>query len=118
MAGALLPLLPNTNPHSKHIALCPPGLSSIISTLKRDAWEYYLSEYLDWSFVDFILNIIDVGASMGHMALLNLKCARNLQSATDFPGNISKEIESLCSLMHIHSPFPDSPSVFRGLGIY
>jgi len=55
MAGALLPLLPNTNPHSKHIALCPPGLSSIISTLKRDAWEYYLSEYLDWSFVDFIL---------------------------------------------------------------
>jgi len=75
MAGALPPLFPNTNPRSNHVALCPSGLPSVVSTLKRDTWEYYLSEYLDWSFVDFILNIIDVGASMGHMALLNLKCA-------------------------------------------
>ena len=109
MAGTLPPLHPNTNPHSNHVSLCPPGLTSIVSTLKRDTWEYYLSEYPDQSFVDSILNIIDVGASIGHMGPSKPQMCKNLQSATDFPGDISKEIESLCSLMHIHGPFQDPP---------
>src|SRR5882724_1809697 len=109
MAGALPPLYPRTNPRSNHVALCPSGLPSIVSTLKRDTCEYYLSEYPDQSFVDSILNIIYVGACISHMVPSKPQMCKNLRSATDFPGDISKEIESLRSLMHIHGPFQAPP---------
>jgi len=49
-----------------------------ISPLNRDAWNFHLADYLDRKFVDAILNIIDVGASIGHMGLPNLNHAEIL----------------------------------------
>jgi len=60
------PTRPNTDPRCNRWALCPPGLPHTYSPLNRDTWESHLSDYLDQEFVDAILNIIDVGASIGH----------------------------------------------------
>src|SRR5882672_6890009 len=63
------PVRPNTDPRCNRQALCPPGLPHTYSPLNRDAWESHLSDYLDREFVDTILNIVDVGASIGHLGL-------------------------------------------------
>jgi len=77
--------------------------------LNREAWGSYLSDYPDRCFVDSILNIIDVGASIGHLGPSRSQNCKNLQSATDFPDEISKEIESLRVLRRLHGPFKTPP---------
>jgi len=52
-----------------------------------------------------ILNIMDVGASVGHLGLPRIQSCKNLRSALDYKGDISKEINSLLSEGHIHGPF-------------
>ena len=54
-----------------------------ISPLNRDAWNFNLADYLDHKFINMILNIIDVGESIGHMGLLKSQLCRNLRSALD-----------------------------------
>src|SRR5882724_7912855 len=78
--GTLLPLRPHTNPHSNHVSLCPPGLPKAKSTLNRDAWEFYLSDYPDRCFVGSIINLIDMGASISHLGPSRSQNCKNLQS--------------------------------------
>jgi len=66
-----------------------------ISPLNRDAWNFHLADYPDREFVDAILNIIDVGASIGHVGLLKSQSCRNLRLALDHSPFISNEIQAL-----------------------
>jgi len=59
--------------------------------------------------VSGLLNIIDVGASIGHSGPLMSQLCKNLRSAIDHPDIISKEINSLVSEGRIHGPFVDLP---------
>jgi len=54
-----------------------------------------------------ILNIIDVGASIGHLGPQNSQLCNNLRSALDHSAIISKKIDSLLSGGHIHGPFSE-----------
>ena len=109
LPGALPPLHPNTNPCLNLTLLCPPGLPKAESTLNREAWKFYLLDYPDRCFLDSILNIIDVGTSIGHLVPSRSQICKNLKSATDFPSNILKEIESLHIQGCIHGPFKTPP---------
>src|SRR5882724_8807696 len=74
--GPLPPTCPNTDPCSNHLAYFPAGLLPAISPLKRDVWAAHLTEYPDRKFVDALLNIIDVGASIGHVGTQKYQPAR------------------------------------------
>ena len=100
---------PNTNPHCNHLALCLASLPPAISTLNRAAWDSYLTGYLNHKFVDVILNIIDVGASVGHLDLPKIQLCKNLRSALDHKLVISNKIHSLLSEGFIHGPFESPP---------
>ena len=99
---------PNTDPCFNRLALCLAGLLPAISTLNRASWDYYLTDYTDCEFVDVILNIIDVGASVGHLGLPKIQSCKNLRSALDHKLVILNEIHSLLSEGCIHGPF-ESP---------
>src|SRR5882672_10489147 len=109
IAGPAPPTQPNTDPHCYHWALCPPGLPHTYSPLNRDAWESHLSDYLDREFVDAILNIIDVGESIGHSGPPKNQLCKNLRSALDHKEVISKEVNSLLAEGCIHGPFEEPP---------
>ena len=66
-----------------------------ISPLNRDAWNFHLSDYLDHKFIDAILNIIDVGASIGHMGPPKSQLCRNIRSALDHSPVILNKIQAL-----------------------
>src|SRR5882724_3448670 len=87
------------------MALCPPGLPEATSPLIREAWRSHLTDYPDSEFMNTILNIIDVGASIGHSGPQISQSCNNLRSALDHKAVISKEIDSLCSEGHMHGPF-------------
>ena len=103
------PTHPNTNPCCNSLASCPAGLPPAISPLKRATWASYLAEYPDREFVSTLLNIIDVGASIGHVGTQKSQSCKNLQSALDHPDIISKEIDSLLKDGRIHGPFEAPP---------
>src|SRR5882672_12590547 len=107
--GPAPPTHPNTNPHCNSLALCPAGLPLATSPLKRATWASYLAEYPDCEFVDALLNIIDVGASIGHMGTQKLQSCKNLRSTLDHPGVISKEIDGLLKEGCIHGPLEAPP---------
>src|SRR5882672_11426756 len=104
-AGPIPPIRPNTDPHLNRLALCPAGLPPAISPLKRDIWAYHLADYLDHEFVATLLNIIDMGASIGHVGTQKSQSCKNLHSALDHPDIISKEIEGLLKDGCINGPF-------------
>lgn len=79
------------------------------SPLNRAAWDLHLVDYPERDFVDAILNIIDVGASIGHSGPPKSQSCKNLKSALDHPAVIAKEIESLLSQGRIHGPFAEPP---------
>jgi len=85
----------------------PPWSSPHLFPLNRDTWESHLSDYQDRVFMDAILNIIDVGASISHSGLLKNQSCKNLRSALDHKEVISKEINSLLAERHIHGPFEE-----------
>src|SRR5882724_4490202 len=60
------------------MAICPTGLPMAISPLNRDALIFHLTEYLDHDFMDAVLNIINVGASIGHSGLQKSQSCNNL----------------------------------------
>src|SRR5882672_12257017 len=60
---------PNTDLHCNHLALCPSSLPKASSPLIREAWDLFLADYPDREFVNGLLNIMDVGASIGHSGL-------------------------------------------------
>ena len=68
-----------------------------------------LADYPDCKFVSAILNIIDVGASIGHSGPQTSQSCNNLRSALDHSAVVSKEIDSLLSEGHIHGPFAEPP---------
>src|SRR5882724_11785980 len=68
-----------------------------------------LFDYPDHEFVNAILNIIYVGASIGHLGPQKSQLCKNLKSAMDHSAVISKEIYSLLSEGHIHGPFTQPP---------
>src|SRR5882724_4690712 len=103
------PIHPNTDLHCNCLALCPPGLPKASSPLIREAWDLLLTNYPDCEFVSGLLNIIDVGASIGHSGPLISQSCKNLRSTIDHPDVISKEINSLQLEGHIHGPFMEPP---------
>src|SRR5882672_4522750 len=107
--GPAPPTCPNTNPHCNSLALFPTGLPLAASPLKRATWASYLAEYPDHGFVDALLNIIDVGASIGHMGTQKSQSCKNLRSALDHPSIISKEIDGLLKEGRIHGPCEAPP---------
>src|SRR5882672_4986300 len=109
IAGPAPPTRPNTDPRCNCQALFPPGLPHTYSPLNRDAWESHLSDYQDQTFVDAILNIIDVGASISHLGPPKNQLCKNLRSALDHKEVILKEINSLLAERRIHGPFEDLP---------
>src|SRR5882672_3435032 len=108
-AGAPPPICPNTDPRCNHVALCPSGLPAAISPLIKEAWSSHLADYPDHEFVNAVLNIIDVGASIGHSGPQISQSCSNLRSALDHLSVISKEIESLHAEGCIHGPFREPP---------
>src|SRR5882724_9421235 len=80
---------PPTHPNCNHLASCPAGLPPAISPLDRDAWASNLEDYPDREFVDTLLNIIDVGAYIGHTGKHKSQSCSNLRSAMDHPDVIS-----------------------------
>jgi len=95
-AGVVPSAHSNTNPHCNHLALCPAGLRLAISTLNRAAWDFYLTDYLDCKFIDMILNIMDVGASVGHLGLPRIQLCKNLRSALDHKGLFQRKYMLFC----------------------
>src|SRR5882724_2334125 len=55
------------------------------------------------------VNIIDVGASIGHSGPRISQSCKNLRSSIDHPDIISKDINSLLSEGRIHGPFVELP---------
>src|SRR5882724_9950306 len=82
----------NTDLHCNCLALCPPGLPKASSPLIREAWNLFLTDYPECKFVSGLLNIIDVGASIGHLGLPISQSCKNIRSSIDHPNIISKEI--------------------------
>ena len=72
-------------------SLLTPGLPKAYSPLIRDAWDLLLTNYPDHEFVSSLLNIIDVGESIGHLGLPMSQLGKNSMSAID-KDIISKEI--------------------------
>src|SRR5882672_6768489 len=107
--GAPPPICPNTDPRCNRMALCPSGLPAAISPLIREAWSSHLTDYLDCEFINTVMNIIDVGASIGHLGPQISQSCSNLRSALDHWSIISKEIESLHAEGRIHGPFREPP---------
>ena len=103
------PIRPNTDLCCNWLALCPPGLPKAYSPLIRETWDSFLADYPDSKFVSGLLNIIDVGASIGHSGMLISQSCKNLRSSIDHPDIISKEINSLLSEGRIHGPFVEPP---------
>jgi len=89
--------------------LCPPGLPHTISPLNRDTWESHLSDYPNKEFVEAILNIIDVGASISHLGSPKNQSCNNFKSALNHEDVISKKIISVLLEGHIHGPFKEPP---------
>src|SRR5882724_3633196 len=77
------PAHPNTDSRCNSLALCPPGLPKASSPLIRDAWDLLLANYPDCEFISGLLNIVDVGASIGHLGPLMSQSCKNLRSAID-----------------------------------
>ena len=90
LVGPLPPTHPNTDPHCNHLAYFPAGLLPAIPPLKRDVWVAHLADYPDREFMDALLNIIDVGASIGHVGSQKSQSCKNLRSALDHLDIISK----------------------------
>ena len=109
-AGKNPPIRPNTDLCCNQLALCPPGLPKAHSTLIRETWDKFLTSYPDCEFVSSLLNIIDVGASIGHSGPPISQSCKNFKSAMDYSVVISKEIDSLLLEGHIHGPFTKPPS--------
>ena len=59
--------------------------------------------------MEAIMNILDVGASIGHLGLPKNQLCNNLKSALDHEDIISKEINSLLLEGRIHGPFEELP---------
>ena len=103
------PIHPNTDLCCNRLALCPDGLPKAKSPLIREAWDLLLADYPDRDFVNGLLNIIDVGASIGHSGPQTSQSCRNLRSAIDHHDAISKEVNSLLIQGRIHGPFTEPP---------
>src|SRR5882672_5585684 len=100
--GAPPPTHPNTDPRCNRVALCPSGLPAAIYPLIKEAWSSHLADYPDREFMNTVLNIIDVGASIGHSGPQISQSCSNLRSALDHRSITSKEIVSLHAEGHIH----------------
>src|SRR5882672_11506445 len=93
--GKIPPIHPNTDMCCNRLALCPPSLPKASSPLIREAWDLFLANYPEHEFVSGLLNIIDVGASIGHLGPPVSQSCKNLRSAIDHPDAISKEVDYL-----------------------
>src|SRR5882724_1379238 len=107
--GKNTPTRPNTDLRCNRLALCPDGLPKAKSPLIREAWDLLLANYPDRKFVNSLLNIIDVGESIGHSGPQTSQSCKNLRSAIDHHDVISKEVNSLLIEGRIHGHFMEPP---------
>ena len=97
----------NTNP------CCTPELSLLtphgLSPLCINAWEHYLHDYPDRTFVVTLLQIISFGASLGFIGDQHPQSCKNLKSAVEHNAFVCSSIEELTLSGHAAGPFPSPP---------
>src|SRR5882724_8351366 len=108
-AGKNPPIRPNTDLRCNQLAMCPPGIPKAYSPLIRETWDSFLADYPDHEFVSGLLNIIDMGASIGHCGPQISQWCKNLRSAIDHHDVISKEVNFLLIEGRIHGHFMEPP---------
>lgn len=102
-----LPLRPNTDPRCN--VPSPFSDTPIRSSLKPDAWQFYLQSYPDREFVKTLLHIITYGASVGFVGTSKPQNCKNLRSMLDYNDFVSQKLQDSISKQHVHSPFPSPP---------
>ena len=84
------------------------------SPLRINAWEHYLHDYPDRTFVATLLQIISFGADLGFIGDQHPQSCKNLKSAVEHNEFVSSSIEELTLSGHAAGPFPSPPlSNFR-----
>ena len=104
--GTPPPPRPNTNPCcNKPTPELSPLTPHMSSPLCIDAWEHYLHEYPDRTFVATLLQIISFGANLGFIGDHHPQSCKNLKSAVEHDAFVGSSIEELTSSGHAAGPF-------------
>ncbi|KAL7278212.1 hypothetical protein ACG7TL_008187 [Trametes sanguinea] len=103
------PARPNTDPRCNSHLLRSGDSRPANSSLQRDVWAAYLTDYPDQHFVSSLLHIIDFGAALGFIGSAKSQDCRNLTTALDHPATVSADIAALLPRQRIHGPFPAPP---------
>jgi hypothetical protein len=86
----------------------------VLSPLHINAWDHYLHDYPDRTFVAMLLQIISFGANLGFIGDQHPQSCKNLRSAVEHNALVGSSIEVLTSSGHAAGPFPSPPlSNFR-----
>ena len=104
------PSCPNSDPHINMAPADTSSLPCVSSTLRRDAWAFFLQDYPDRIFVDAILHIIDCSCDIGFLGDWNIcQLCSNLSSAVLHPEAIVSDINLQLSCGRISGPFDMPP---------
>ena len=79
------------------------------SPLRIDAWEHYLHDYPDRTFVAVLLQIISFGANLGFIGDHHPQSCKNLKSAVEHDAFVGSSIKELTSSGHAVGPFTSPP---------
>ena len=108
-AGEPPPLRPNSDPRCNRPPYSPVTLPHVVTSLRRDAWEFHLQDYPDRSFVDTLLHIIDHGALLGFDAPDHAPDCKNLISCSINPEAVSSAIAKLTANSYARGPYLSPP---------
>ena len=104
------PSCPNSDPHINMAPADTSSLPCVSSTLRRDAWAFFLQDYPDCVFVDAILHTIDHGCDIGFSGDWNIsQLCSNISSRFRHPEAIISDINLQLSHGHISGPFDMPP---------
>lgn len=103
------PARPNTDPRCNRPPAAPSLLPHVLSSLNLPAWDYFLRDYPDKSFVDTILHVIQHGVSLGFAGPEHPQLCVNLKSAFEAPDAITTDINLMISNCRAHGPFSTPP---------
>ncbi|KAF5387550.1 hypothetical protein D9757_006561 [Collybiopsis confluens] len=104
------PARPNSDPRCNSIPFggFSTPLSPVSSSLNYGAWDFYLKDYPDRSFVSSLLHIIRFGANIGFLSPENSQSCKNLLSAHEHPEFVDTSLADMVAKGHLAGPF-DSP---------
>jgi hypothetical protein len=84
-------------------------MQPVPSKLHADAWEYYLRDYPDSTFVSTLLHIIRFGANIGCIGPQHDQSCKNLRSAAEHPGFVASTLQTMVENGQLAGPFPTPP---------